>query len=237
MLQDQQDSPNTLQLPEQAADTPSTVVDTPSVAAAPSPATTSPATVCSHGAGTPVLAANGREDDVPTPALAVGKVAAPLYKSPGTPQDLPQRPLSFAHSAGSNFATPEIPIASGMTPMTASDARNAQRHIPAWNRVTRIAQKQAPLVAQQVASLWAKPSGAHTWAKTPFLLLQGICTAKGWELSVRHEAEVRIGTAATVVATVNIPAAQGGQSFTGIGKNAGVLSRRLPDCAAMVFHS
>jgi hypothetical protein len=60
------------------------------------------------------------------------------------------------------------------------------------------------------------------WAKTPFLLLQAICANKGWQLTVRHEAEVRIGAVAAVVATVNVPGSGGdGCSFSAVGKHAG----------------
>jgi hypothetical protein len=214
-----------IQAIDDASNTPSTIAaGTPSTIAIASTSsrTSTSHTHCVHCVATPTLAAHCHEGDVPTPSLiAAQENPAALFASPGTPQDLRLRPFAFSMSAGSHFATPEVPIATGMTPMTPSDARHAQKHIPAWNRVSRVVEKQAPLVYRQVSSLWAKPTGQHTWAKTPFLLLQAICATKGWQLTVRYETEVRIGLASSVIATVNVPAENGGKSFTGLGKNTG----------------
>ena len=92
--------------------------------------------------------------------------------------------------------------------------------LPSGNILLRL----APCQRLQVTALWAKPTGKD-YAKTPFLLLQAICALKGWQLTVRHEAEVKIGAQAAVSATVNVPGAAGpsspGRSFTAVGKHAG----------------
>jgi hypothetical protein len=95
----------------------------------------------------PSLSAAGREDDAPTPALLTtharrAVAVATGVNTPGTPADAPLRPFTFAVSAGSSFATPEVRIASQMTPMTAAEARQAQKHLPAWHRAERVVHKQ-----------------------------------------------------------------------------------------------
>jgi hypothetical protein len=180
-----------------------------------------PETPSTAAVDTPTLETEGREDILPTPHFSGSHNRGTALKSPSTPQDLPFKPFAFSLSAGSHFATPEVPISTCMTPMTASEARQAQKHIPAWNRVSRVVEKQAPLTFRQVRNLWATPTGQQPCAKTPFLLLQSVCSFKGWELTVRHEAEVRIGSATSVVATVNVPDVSGGRAFSAVGKSAG----------------
>jgi hypothetical protein len=172
---------------------------------------------------TPTLETEGREDILPTPHLTGLRSQGTTLQSPSTPQDLPFKPYAFSLSAGSHMATPEVPISTCMTPMTASETRQAQKHIPAWNRVSRVVEKQAPLTFRQIKNLWATPTGQQPCAKTPFLLLQSVCSLKGWELTVRHESEVRIGSATSVVATVNVPDVSGGRAFSAVGKSAGML--------------
>jgi hypothetical protein len=171
--------------------------------------------------------AAGCDDVIPTPGFfrpGTGPAPAPI-ESPATPEDAPIKPFSFSKSAGSQFATPEIPIHSGMTPMTtAADARHAQKHIPAWNRCTKLVEKSFPLVARQIKSLAAMPGPQPSWAHTPYMLLHSICTTKGWELSVRHETAPRIGVDSSVIATVNIPSLNdSGRTFTSTGRNQGML--------------
>jgi hypothetical protein len=171
------------------------------------------------------LGASGCDDIIPTPGFfrpGTGPAPAPMG-SPATPEDAPVKPFSFSKSAGSQFATPEVPIHSGMTPMTtAADARHAQKHIPAWNRCTKLVEKSFPLVARQIKSLAAMPGSHPSWAHTPYMLLHSICITKGWELSVRHETAPRIGVDSSVVATVNIPSLNdSGRTFTFTGRNQG----------------
>ena len=171
------------------------------------------------------LQAAGREDDLPTPGFFQpgASFMSQTVGSPATPEDAPIKPLSFAKSAGSQFATPEIPIHCGMTPMTTMEERQAQKHIPAWNRVSKVVEKQNPLVSKIVQGLWYAPSEQPAWAKTPFILLHAVCMAKGWGLTVSPETEARIGAGSSIVATVNMPSPtlEGGRTFTATGKNMG----------------
>jgi hypothetical protein len=169
------------------------------------------------------LDAIGRDDVLPTPGFFQGPgTGNKAIDSPVTPEDAPFKPFCFSKSAGSQFATPEVPIHSGMTPMTTADSRHAQKHIPAWNRIVKLIEKQHPLVARQVQALAAMPGSQPAWARTPYMLLHSVCSTKGWELSVRHESASRIGAESSVIATVNIPAvADSGQTFTSVGKNQG----------------
>lgn len=171
------------------------------------------------------LQAAGREDDLPTPGFfqpGASFMVKPVG-SPATPEDVSIKPLSFAKSAGSQFATPEIPISCGMTPMTTMEERQAQKHIPAWNRISTVVEKQFPLVSKIVQGLWHAPSEQPAWSKTPFMLLHAICVAKGWGLTVSPETESRIGAGSSIVATVNMPSptVEGGLTFTATGKNMG----------------
>lgn len=190
-------------------------------------------------AGTPTIAtadeqspvqlqAAGREDDLPTPGFfqPPGSFMAKAVGSPVTPEDASIKPLSFAKSAGSQFATPEVPISCGMTPMTTMEERQAQKHIPAWNRVSKVVEKQLPLVSKIVQGLWYAPSEQPAWAKTPFMLLHAVCVARGWGLTVSPETEARIGSGSSIVATVNMPTptVEGGRTFTATGKNMGAIS-------------
>ena len=170
------------------------------------------------------LQAAGREDDLPTPGFfQPGSFMAKAVSSPVTPEDASIKPLSFAKSAGSQFATPEVPISCGMTPMTTVEERQAQKHIPAWNRVCKVVEKQLPLVSKIVQGLWNMPSEQPAWTKTPFMLLHAVCIAKGWGLTVSPETEARIGSGCSIVATVNMlaPTVEGGRTFTATGKNMG----------------
>lgn len=172
------------------------------------------------------LGAVGCDDVIPTPGFfrpGSGLAPAPL-ESPATPEDAPIKPFTFSTSAGSQFATPEVNIHTGMSPVTtAADSRHAQKHIPAWNRCIKLVEKSYPLVARQIKSLASMPGPHPAWAHTPYMLLHSICTTKGWELSVRHESAPRIGVDASVIATVNIPAVNdSGRTFTATGRNQGV---------------
>lgn len=173
------------------------------------------------------LGAAGCDDVIPTPGffrLGSGPVQG-LIESPATPEEAAIKPFSFSKSAGSQFATPEIPIHSGMTPVTtAADSRHAQKHIPAWNRCIKLVEKSFPLVAKQIKSLAAMPGPQPAWAHTPYMLLHAICSTKGWELSVRHESAPRIGVDSSVIATVNIVSlSDSGRTFTSTGRNQGMV--------------
>eukprot|EP00892_Ulva_mutabilis_P005019 jgi/Ulvmu1/288/UM001_0292.1 len=153
-----------------------------------------------------------------------------------TPEDASIKPLSFAKSAGSQFATPEVPISCGMTPMTTMEERQAQKHIPAWNRVSKAVEKQLPLVSKIVQGLWNAPCDQPAWSKTPFMLLHAVCVAKGWGLTVSPETEARIGAGCSIVATVNmpLPTVEGGRTFTATGKNMGHLESLLLAAAGVL---
>ena len=211
---------------------------------APNVASTRMGTPGAAGQDTIDLGVSGCDDVIPTPGFfrPGSGPAQPPIESPTTPEDAPIKPFSFSKSSGSQFATPEIPIHSGMTPVTtAADARHAQKHIPAWNRCSKLVEKSFPLVARQIRSLAAMPGPQPAWAHTPYMLLHAICTTKGWELSVRHESAPRIGVDSSVIATVNIPAINdSGRTFTSTGRNQGaVLSscsdRQLMDIGNVFF--
>lgn len=208
-----------------------TLVGTPAaptgISRAPNVASTRMGTPGAAGQNAIDLGVSGCDDVIPTPGFfrpGCGPAQPPI-DSPATPEDAPIKPFSFSNSSGSHFATPEIPIHSGMTPVTtAADARHAQKHIPAWNRCSKLVEKSFPLVARQIKSLASMPGPQPAWAHTPYMLLHSICTTKGWELSVRHESAPRIGVDASVIATVNIPAVNdNGRTFTSTGRNQGVF--------------
>lgn len=190
----------------------------------------------------PTLAAAGRDDDAPTPALFAAAsqraVKQAIVKSPATPDDIAFRPVAFTKSAGSTFATPEVPIATGVSPVAAvgANARQAQRHVPAWNRVHRAIEAKAPVAYKQVKSLQSMPGIADqpAWAKTPFLLLKGLCESKGWQLTHRKATEGRIGEFVSVSMTVVLPGSpgdpSGGRTFTAAENASGAWRGRTLRC-------
>jgi hypothetical protein len=179
-----------------------------------------------------ILAAAGRDDDAPTPCLFQSleqRAKHVVTKSPTTPDDVAFQPIAFTKSAGSHFATPEVPITTGMSPVTAigANVRQAQRHVPAWNRVYRVVETRASIAYNQVKSLQTMPGTVDqpAWAKTPYMLLKGLCEIKGWKLTHRKETEGRIGEPVAVAMTVVIPSSPGsptgGRTVTAVESTPG----------------